>query len=80
MDFCKDLGAKLQRLRKRKGYLVWEVAHCCGVNPKDIGDVERGEVLPNYALFQDICSTLGTSTSEVMKAYRWVYTPPKAVP
>ena len=75
-SFLEQVGERIRRQREGKGYTAREISKKCGVHSTMLNNIESGRYKPPYSLYEDICILIGTSFQEVMKGFRWTYTPP----
>lgn len=75
-DLLKDIGKRLHKLRKSKGYHAKKISRFVGITETMLFSIEGGFVKAPYSVYEDICRALGTSFSEFMTAFRWTYTQP----
>jgi DNA-binding XRE family transcriptional regulator len=61
------LGRAIRELRQSRGETQEELAPHCGISPKTLSLIERGEVNPTWATVRDIASALGIAVSELAK-------------
>ena len=62
------LGYAIRRLRQDRGLSQDRLALEAGIDRAYVGRVERGERNPTYLKLQQIASTLGLKTSELLSA------------
>jgi len=65
MDIVERLGRRVRELRKRKRLTQTELAEKAGIDPKYIGQIERGETNPTVRLLANIAQALDISLAEL---------------
>ena len=65
-DVQRELGARIRRLRQRKGYTQESFADAFGLHRNFMGAVERGEQNLTLKTLQIIASGLGTTMSKLL--------------
>ena len=65
MDIIERLGRRVRELRKRKRLTQAELAEKAGIDPKYIGQIERGETNPTVRLLANIAQALDISLAEL---------------
>lgn len=63
----KDLGKRLNSVRKAQGITSERLSELCGVNATHIRSIEGGRRSPSMDLLVKICNTLHTSPNYLMQ-------------
>jgi ribosome-binding protein aMBF1 (putative translation factor) len=63
----KLLGARIRKLRDRKGWSQEEFADICGINRSYMGRIERGELNLTLDSLEKVGKGLGTSVAALLK-------------
>ena len=62
----QKVGKFIQERRKEKGLTQLELAEKLGVSNRTISKWETGRSLPDYSMFNDLCSELDISINELL--------------
>ena len=65
MDIKKNLGKKIQKLRKSKKITQEELAETIGIEPKSISRIENGNTYPSAETLCSIAKTLNVDIYEL---------------
>jgi len=62
----KDFGRNIRSLRRQKGLTQEKMAELAGINPKYLGEIERGIKNPTALVVQRLASALGVPVCEIL--------------
>lgn len=79
VDFRKQLGMNLRRLREGAGLSQEDLMHLADVHRTQISKYERGEVEPQAEVLCRLSRALGVSADEFFTGVRWQERPPRLV-
>lgn len=60
----KEIGAKIRKLRERKGWKQGQLATQAGISPSYVPDLENGKKCPSVEVLDYVCCALGISLAE----------------
>lgn len=63
MKIATELGHRIRKYRKGKGYTQEELSSKCNLHPTYIGQIERGEKNPSIESIYKICKALELKTA-----------------
>ena len=61
------LGRRIRSLRKMKGWTLEELGEKAATNHKHIGEIERGQQNPSFAVLVKIAAALGVELPELFR-------------
>lgn len=61
----KKIGRVLRASRKEQGMTQEQLAESCGISPKCVGEIERGETNPSVGVIFKLTSALGKYPSHI---------------
>lgn len=62
----KHFGRNIRSLRRQKGLTQEKMAEMAGINPKYLGEIERGIKNPTALIVQRIAAALGVPVCEIL--------------
>lgn len=66
-DIVKEFGAKIVEIRKKQGLKRDDLADRCGINPNQLGRLERGEGNPRLATIFRVSAGLGVGLRDLFE-------------
>ena len=76
----KDFGNSIRVLRRQKGLTQEQMAELAGINPKYLGEIERGIKNPTAFVVQKLAAALGVPVCEIMKKICCPYKSEEVIP
>ena len=64
MDIRKQVGKKIQKIRKSKGYTQEKLAELIGIEPPSLSYIETGKFSPSMETLQKLSAVLGVELWE----------------
>ncbi|MBI2252694.1 MAG: helix-turn-helix transcriptional regulator [Armatimonadetes bacterium] len=61
INYCKEIGAKIKRIRQEAGLTQEELSDLTNVHYSYIGKIERGDVVPSLKLLITIANNLNVN-------------------
>jgi transcriptional regulator with XRE-family HTH domain len=67
LDYRKQLGQRIRKLRNQHGWSQEEFAHKCDINRSYMGRIERGELNLTLETVQKVAIGLNETVSAILK-------------
>lgn len=65
MELLKNLGIRIQQLRKEKGYSQAKLADLCNLSTNYVGSLERGQKSPSLKTLEKISEALEVDIKDI---------------
>ncbi|GGE54193.1 putative HTH-type transcriptional regulator YazB [Pullulanibacillus camelliae] len=64
---AEEWGRRIRAFRKLKGYTQAQLAESLGISLSILGEIERGNRLPNETVIEQVAQVLGITVDELIK-------------